>query len=531
VPTAAEVHAVSGGRLVARRAWLLALRGGTLQAVVVVTVLAVVDVSAGRKVVLAGLTTVGPCLAAIAGSPRVVAAVGAYSVALLLALSGPDQLWWTRQQLFVLLALLMVTAVCAWAAARGRRDERLLREAEAESARSRAVSEATNQFLSRVSHELRTPLNAMLGFTQLLQRHDLTPDQRETADQVARAGAHLLGLVKDVLDVTATEAGRLSLSVEPVGVGDAVGEALELTASDAGDRGVQMRAHLGPAENWYVLADARRLRQILLNLLSNAVKFNHVGGAVDVSVARDADGNVSIAVSDTGPGIAARDLEKLFQPFERLGAARTGVDGSGLGLALSRGLAGAMGGVLTVASPEGSGATFTVTLPETSLLVVPTPHVSEQAADLARPPRGHASARVLYVEDNLSNLRLVERILELRPAWAVTHAGDGALGLELALATRFDLILLDQDLPELPGLQVLRELRKREDRADVPVVIVSADAAPGHLKRAVAAGATDYLLKPFSIEGLLAILDTYAPPPEADPRDSGPRVRQPTPAR
>jgi CheY-like chemotaxis protein/anti-sigma regulatory factor (Ser/Thr protein kinase) len=349
----------------------------------------------------------------------------------------------------------------------------------------------------------------MLGFTQLLQREELTPSQRETTDQVSRAGAHLLELVKDVLDVTATEAGQLSLSLEAVSIADAVGEALELSSSAADERGIQLSDHLGQAATWYVMADSRRLRQVLVNLLSNAIKFNQPGGAVSINVETVANGYVAISVSDTGPGIAARDLEKLFKPFERLGADRAGVEGTGLGLALSRGLAEAMGGALTVDSTEGLGATFTITLALTDL-VLPPP-VNATGRDPVQVPTEGTPGRVLYIEDNVSNLRLVERILELRPSWVLSHARDGALGLELALATRFDLILLDQDLPELSGLAVLRELRQGEDRADVPVVIVSADAAPGHVKRAVDAGATDYLLKPFTIDELLAVLDTYAP--------------------
>ena len=491
----------------------VALEGwrGALLAVLVVTVLAVVDLGAGPTVVVAGLLTVGPCLAAIAGTPRTVLAVGGYAVLLILALSWPDRMWWTKQQLIYLLALGAVTAVSAVVARRRRASEQRVLEAEAEAARSHASSDATLEFLSRVSHELRTPLNAMLGFTQLLQRDDLTADQRETTDQIARGGQHLLALVNDVLDVTAAEAGRLSLSLEPVSVGQVARAALELTAAEAEERGVHLHALLGQSNDWYVMADARRLRQVALNLLSNALKFDSTGGDVTISATRGEGGTVSLAVADTGPGIAGKDLSRIFTPFERLDAARVGVEGSGLGLAVSRGLAEAMGGTLTVASREGLGATFTATFEECG---TPLAAMAGVATIPRAPSAAHRTVRpasVLYVEDNVSNLRLVERVLELRPGWRLTHAGDGATGLDLALSGVFDLVLLDQNLPDLHGLEVLRQLRSRENRLDVPVVILSADAAPGKVTRALNAGASDYLVKPFSVEGLLAVLDEYAP--------------------
>ncbi len=484
---------------------------GVLVATLVVSVLALIDLGAGPTTIVAGLLTVGPCLAAITGTPRTVLAVGGYAVLLILALSWADRMWWTRLQGIYVLALAAVTAISAVAAHRRQVGEQRVREAEAEAARSVASSDATVEFLSRVSHELRTPLNAMLGFTQLLQRDDLTADQRETTEQIARGGQHLLALVNDVLDVTAAEAGRMSLSLEPVSVGAVARAALELTAAEAADRGVHLHALLGQADDWYVLADARRLRQILMNLLSNAVKFDSTDGDVTLQVTRGDEGTISLAVTDTGPGIATKDLGRIFTPFERLDAARSGVDGTGLGLAVSRGLAQAMGGRLTVASREGLGATFTATFEEcgTPLAALAGVPRIRRSTSSARPTVRPAS--VLYVEDNVSNLRLVERILELRPGWRMTHASDGATGLEHALSTPFDLVLLDQNLPDLHGLEVLRQLRSRENRIDVPVVILSADAAPGKVTRALNAGATDYLVKPFSVEGLLAVLDEHAP--------------------
>jgi signal transduction histidine kinase/CheY-like chemotaxis protein len=484
--------------------------GGTSLAVVIVTLLAAADLASGPDVLLGGVMTVGPCLAAVSGSPRAVAAVTAYSTLLLLVVSSIESLWWTRQQTFWLLALLSVATVSAFVARRRQQSEELLREAQAAGARSLAVSEATGAFLSRVSHELRTPLNAILGFNELLQRDDLTPDQEESAQQVARAGKHLLALVNDVLELTASDARRLSLSIEQVSVGDVVREAVELTSPEAVAAQVDLDVQLGDVSGWYVVADARRTRQILLNLLSNAVKFNHAGGQVKVRALRNDDGGISIAVSDTGPGIARADLPKLFQPFERLDAARAGIEGSGLGLALSRGLAEAMDGSLTVVSSPRAGATFTVTLPETAAPVAEVPDSDGQSV-AASPAAPEREARVLYIEDNLSNMRLVKRILEFRPAWTMTHAPAGVEGLDIARASRFDLILLDHDLPDLNGFEVLRRLRKHESQPATPVVIVSAHASAAQIDEARAAGANDYLVKPFTIDGLLAVIDEHYP--------------------
>jgi signal transduction histidine kinase/ActR/RegA family two-component response regulator len=499
----------------AGRSRLSSLRGHPLAEIflsaLVVTSLAVIDLSAGPTVVLAGLMAVGPCLTAISGTPRSVIAVGAYSVGLLALVSGPDHLWWARQQLFLVIALVVVTAISVAATVRRQHHDEELHAAQEEAARVRAVSEATGEYLSRVSHELRTPLNAVLGFTQILQLGQLTADQRESTDQVERAGRHLLALVNDVLDVTAIESQRLTLSLEAVLVNDVIQEAMELTTAQARVSRISVESDLQRTTDWHVSGDLRRLRQILVNLVSNGIKFNRPAGTVRISAERDGAGNISILVSDNGPGIAVRDRARLFLPFERLGATTPDIEGSGLGLTLSRGLAEAMGGSLSLMAHDAAGATFVVTLTE---VTPPVATIAPLADPAARPPtlEQTGSALVLYIEDNPSNVRLVEMILQHRQAWRLTHAATGLAGLELALMAPFDLILLDQNLPDLEGLEVLRRLRARPERADVPVVIVSADAAPGHLKRALTAGATDYLVKPFTIEAFLAVMDAHAPP-------------------
>jgi len=225
------------------------------------------------------------------------------------------------------------------------------------------ASRAKSEFLSRTSHELRTPLNAILGFGQLLETSTLSPGDRESVGQILRGGRHLLELINEVLDISEFDARRSALSVEPVSVAEVVSESVDLSRPLAGARNVELQTSpLDPS--WSVLADRQRLRQVLHNLLSNAVKFNREGGTVRVSGLKSSGETLAIRVADTGPGIASEHLERLFSPFDRLGAERTESEGSGLGLALSKALVEAMGGRIAVDSDLGHGSTFSVELPQ-----------------------------------------------------------------------------------------------------------------------------------------------------------------------
>lgn len=225
------------------------------------------------------------------------------------------------------------------------------------------ASRAKSEFLSRTSHELRTPLNAILGFGQLLETTTLSPNDRESVDQILRGGRHLLELINEVLDISEFEARRLALSVEPVSVAEVVSESVDLHTPLARAHKVELQTS-PPDPSWYVLADRQRLRQVLHNLVSNAVKFNREGGTVQVSGMKSSGETFAIRVADTGPGIASEHLERLFSPFDRLGAERTDSEGTGLGLAVSKALVEAMGGQIAVDSQVGHGSTFSVELPE-----------------------------------------------------------------------------------------------------------------------------------------------------------------------
>jgi signal transduction histidine kinase/ActR/RegA family two-component response regulator len=380
---------------------------------------------------------------------------------------------------------------------------------EAKEAADRANT-AKSEYLSRMSHELRTPLNAILGFAQLLELEDLGEEQRENLHYILTAARRLLALINEVLDIAAIEAGRLPLSLEPVAVADVVAETVSLIRPLADQHQVLLvNPPLSCAS--HVQGDRQRLKQILLNLLSNAVKYNRQGGRVELECGPGDDGRLRIQVVDTGPGIAAEAMGQLFVPFERLGNEQSGVEGAGLGLPLSRRLAEAMGGTLDVASEPGQGSSFWVELPQAEGPVQRAERRQELDPQAQPPPEEPApTLTVLYIEDNLSNLQLVERVLSRRPGVRLISAMRPQLGLDLAAEHDPDLILLDLHLPDMPGQEVLRRRRAEPRTAEVPVVILSADARPTLVDQLLGEGARAFLTKPLDVKELLELLDAVA---------------------
>jgi len=367
-----------------------------------------------------------------------------------------------------------------------------------------AADMAKTEFLTRMSHELRTPLTAVLGFARLLQvQLDADDRRRAWADHIHRAGSHLLELINEVLDVSRIETGRLTLSLEPVGLEDAFDEAVDILGPLAAERDVHLHVE-APEPGSGVVADRQRLRQVLLNLLGNAVKYNADGGKASLTAWPADEGRVRIAVTDTGPGIAAEQLPLLFTPFERLDASTGPVDGTGLGLALSRGLVEAMGGTVGVDSELGSGSTFWF---ELVAATVPAPSANSAVPSPTAGEPGSPRPRVLYFEDNLASLRLVQEVFSLRPALQLVPAMRGEVGLDLARTQRPDAVLLDLHLPDLPGREVLVRLRADPATAGIPVLVVTADLSPGQRRRLLDAGAAACLEKPVDPAVLLEHLD------------------------
>lgn len=383
------------------------------------------------------------------------------------------------------------------------RGEKVIEQAKDEADRA---NKAKSEFLSRMSHELRTPLNAILGFGQLLERQNPTQTQRGRIQHVINAGRHLLGLINEVLDISRIEAGRMQLSLEPVCVAEAIGETIDLMRPLAQKRRMTLRVDVDLDASAHVHADRQRFKQVLLNLLTNAVKYTPVSGKVTVSCAANGNDKLRIRVADTGSGIAQEKLARLFTPFDRLGAEQSGVEGTGLGLALSQRLMQAMGGSIGVENSSHAGSTFWLELPraesplEKSTSRKPQTH-RRQACE------GGKKRTVLYIEDNLSNLTLIEQLLEERPEIELLTAMQGQVGLDLARDQSPDLVLLDLHLPDLPGWQVLSQLKANEATTEIPVVVISADATSNQTTRLLKAGAVHYLTKPLDVVEFFRVLD------------------------
>jgi len=379
------------------------------------------------------------------------------------------------------------------------------------------ASRAKGDFLSSMSHELRTPMNAILGFSQLLELdRTLEPRAAGYVHEILRAGHHLLQLINEVLDLARIESGRMSLSPEPLPLAGVVAEAHKLVLPLAAQRSLTVT--VADMQGLVVRADRLRLKQVLLNLLSNAVKYNRIGGRIDVEVQAGRPGGagaVRITVRDTGIGIAQAHLPLLFQPFSRVGG--HSAEGTGIGLSLCERLMRLMNGTIGVDSTTDVGSAFWIELPSAKLADPPPPLVRSRAD--APPPRPARQARVLYVEDNPANQRLVEMIVQRHAGVELQLAPSGSLGLELARADPPDLLLLDIHLPDLDGYQVLAQLRADPATRALPVVAVTAQAMPADVRRVLAAGFDGYLAKPLELAQFDDMLDRLlqAPPnPAAD---------------
>ena len=382
--------------------------------------------------------------------------------------------------------------------------------------------QAKSQFLSRMSHELRTPLNAVLGFTQLLEleaRRAGRPAELEKLAHIRTAGDHLLALIDDVLELSGLEAGALRLALQPVELERVVAEAIPLVQALARERGVTIVVEAGGGT---AQADPTRLRQVLINLLSNAIKYNRRGGQVVVQTRREGATAV-LSVRDTGRGLAPAQIAGLFEPFKRFGREHDGIEGAGIGLAIVKAIVDGMQGRIAVSSTPGAGATFEVSLPA----------ASGRPAELAKPAEERTPAaaaatrrgRILYIEDNHVNVLLVDELVRTVAGLSFASEPTGAAGVAHACRQPPDLVLVDLQLPDFDGYEVLRRLRAQPQTRAIPCIALSANAMPEDIERGRAAGFSDYWTKPIDFSAFIAalhrIFPAEAPGPAEGPGAAG----------
>lgn len=371
------------------------------------------------------------------------------------------------------------------------------------------ASRAKSDFLSGMSHELRTPMNAILGFAQLMEYDDsLPPALHDDVQEILKAGHHLLNLINEVLDLAKVEAGRVELSLEPMEVAPAVQECVALLATAAAKRHVTISC--ASFAGLSVRADRTRFKQALLNLISNAIKYNREWGAVVVDLVRLDSGYLRLQVIDSGQGIPEARLDELFQPFSRLGAEQTDVEGTGIGLTITRRIVEMMGGRVGVRSTPGTGSCFWVELPlleaeDAAGQDLPDHDCAEHALHAMAP----VHSRLLYIEDNPANIRLMAQILARRRRIDLVTAHTPELGIQLARAQHHDLILMDINMPGMNGYQVLEVFRNDPLVRDVPVIAITANALPRDIARGLEAGFAAYLTKPIEMGRLLALVDEF----------------------
>jgi len=386
------------------------------------------------------------------------------------------------------------------------------------------ANRAKSEFLSSMSHELRTPLNAILGFGQLLASNKFAStdvQKHEFAERIVKAGRLLLELINEILDLAKIESGNITLSIEAVDVGELFDECRVLVEPLAQQYGVSV--WFPPDVRLSVEADRIRTKQVLLNLLSNAIKYNRQGGTVAIHCDANADQTISIAVRDSGRGLSETDIADLFQPFNRLGQEAGEIEGTGIGLVVTKQLIDRMGGEIAVASTPGVGSTFTITLPRAEASSdtegAPDGDVEECPAEVVGCTTRHTAA-LLYVEDNPSNVKLVEEIVRARGDLAFITAADASLGTTLAKAHRPRVILMDINLPGMSGLEALGVLHGMPDTRHIPIIALTANATPADIARGLGLGFFRYLTKPIDIEELMRAIDAAilldVPRPDAE---------------
>lgn len=392
--------------------------------------------------------------------------------------------------------------------------ERIARENELIAARKFAedANKSKSAFLSRMSHELRTPMNSILGFAQILELSELNEMQENSINHILKSGKHLLSLINEVLDIVRIESGKVTLSIEQINIANLVREVAGLLKPLAEKSSVEIILGDSFLHDSFVKADQQKTLQILTNIINNGIKYNRRGGKVfvDLETTTKQSGSkmIRITVRDTGIGIKKEDLQRLFMPFERIGIHDSQIEGSGLGLTVVKELTKLLGGDVGVSSEIDHGSTFWVELPKCDS--DKAPETEKLAAQIIETKHSIETATVLYVEDNAMNRTLIQDFLMIkRPNYKLINTEFGKETVDLALKNHPQLILLDLDLPDIHGSEVLKQLKNNTETTNIPVVVVSADATSEQIRNLLSIGAEAYLTKPLDLKEFLVVVDRY----------------------
>lgn len=372
------------------------------------------------------------------------------------------------------------------------------------------ANKAKSEFLSRMSHELRTPLNAILGFAQLLNMESENEEEQGFIKEILTAGNHLLNLISEILDLSRIEAGKLAFDTDVVSLGEVIDESIKMTRQFAESRSVSIHLDRDSFESGKVKADYVRLKQVLINLISNAIKYNQLEGQVLIKALPKNDGYVRIEIKDTGLGMTDAEVGRLFTPFERLGRDKDGIDGTGIGLVISKEIIEHMGGNIGVESQYGSGSTFWFTLSCTSDEYVKQEDatVTETLSEAEKIVPGLDGVKtLLYIEDNAANLRLVQQAMQNKPGMELLWEENALDGIATAEEKQPDLILMDIQLPSMDGNEALLKLQENPATKNIPVLAVSANAMESDIQYSLSIGFKGYITKPIDIQELFKSID------------------------
>lgn len=384
------------------------------------------------------------------------------------------------------------------------RIERSLRQ---ERDRSDVANKAKSNFLASMSHEFRTPMNAILGFGQMLIYNKASPldkTQKEYVDIILRSGEHLLDLINDTLDLAKIEAGMAEIKLETVNISNLISECIDLISPLAEKRSITVKSNKSENSNVHVLADKTRLKQVLINIFSNGIKYNNKNGKLSITQSQSGDGWVRVEVTDTGKGIAAENFEKVFVAFSRLEPEDSEIEGTGIGLAVTKELIERMGGKIGLESTIGKGTTFWIEIPE-DMTVSDGEKTKSKSGDSMR--YSQIGYSLLYVEDNPANRMLIEKVISRVEGAKFMWAETAEDGIKIAQEKNPDIIIMDINLPGMNGIEALKILQSMKETKNIPVVALSANAMPHDIERGMKAGFVRYLTKPIDINIFLKAVD------------------------